>query len=38
MAWISLFVAGFLEVVWAFAMRQSVGFTRLWPSGVAIVA
>ncbi len=38
MAWISLFVAGLLEVVWAFAMKQSVGFTRLWPSVVTIVA
>jgi quaternary ammonium compound-resistance protein SugE len=38
LAWISLFVAGLLEVVWAFAMKQSVGFTRLWPSVVTIVA
>ncbi len=38
MAWISLFVAGLLEVVWAFAMKQSVGFTRLWPSVVTIGA
>lgn len=38
MAWISLFVAGLLEVVWAFAMKQSVGFSRLWPSVVTIVA
>ena len=34
----SLFVAGLLEVVWAFAMKQSAGFTRLWPSVVTIVA
>lgn len=34
----SLFVAGLLEVVWAFAMKQSVGFTRPWPSVVTIVA
>lgn len=38
MAWIALFVAGLLEVVWAFAMKQSVGFTRLGPSLVTIVA
>jgi quaternary ammonium compound-resistance protein SugE len=31
-AWISLFVAGLLEVAWAFLMKQSAGFTRLWPS------
>jgi len=29
MAWIVLFVAGLLEVVWAFGMKQSQGFTRL---------
>lgn len=27
-AWITLFAAGLLEVVWAFAMKQSAGFTR----------
>jgi quaternary ammonium compound-resistance protein SugE len=32
MAWVSLFIAGLLEVVWAYAMKQSHGFTRLWPS------
>ena len=32
MAWASLIVAGLLEVVWAFLMKQSEGFTRLWPS------
>ncbi|MBL7395969.1 QacE family quaternary ammonium compound efflux SMR transporter, partial [Escherichia coli] len=30
MAWILLFFAGLLEIVWAFAMKQSHGFTRLW--------
>jgi Membrane transporters of cations and cationic drugs len=38
MAWIFLFVAGLLEVVWAFSMKQSVGFTRLWPSVVTLAA
>ena len=38
MAWIYLFVAGLLEVVWALAMKQSHGFTRLVPSVVTIVA
>ena len=37
MAWISLFVAGLLEIVWAYFMKQSHGFTRLWPS-VATIA
>ena len=32
MAWICLIVAGLLEVVWAYLMKQSAGFTRLWPS------
>lgn len=32
MAWILLIIAGLLEVVWAFLMKQSHGFTRLWPS------
>ena len=38
MAWIILFIAGILEVVWAFAMKQSEGFTRLWPSVLTLVA
>jgi quaternary ammonium compound-resistance protein SugE len=38
MAWISLLVAGLLEVVWAFSMKQSAGFTRLVPSVVTAVA
>ena len=38
MAWIILAVAGVLEVVWAFAMKQSNGFTRLTPSVVTIGA
>lgn len=36
MAWISLTVAGVLEVVWAYFMKQSAGFTRLWPSVATI--
>jgi quaternary ammonium compound-resistance protein SugE len=36
--WIVLVVAGLLEVVWATAMKQSHGFTRLWPSVVTIGA
>lgn len=38
MAWIILVVAGLLEVVWAFSMKQSDGFTRLWPSVVTLAA
>ena len=36
-AWILLFVAGLLEVVWAFSMKQSHGFTRLVPTLVTVV-
>ena len=38
MAWILLFIAGLLEIVWAFSMKQSAGFTRLVPSAVTLVA
>jgi len=38
MAWIYLVAAGFLEIIWAFAMKQSHGFTRLVPTLVMIVA
>ena len=37
MAWIMLIAAGLLEVVWAFSMKQSEGFTRLWPWVVTLV-
>lgn len=36
--WIYLAVAGVLEVVWAFGMKQSDGFTRLTPSIVTVIA
>ena len=38
MAWIVLVIAGLFEVVWALAMKQSDGFTRLWPSVITFVA
>ncbi|MFD0849595.1 quaternary ammonium compound efflux SMR transporter SugE [Sphingosinicella xenopeptidilytica] len=38
MAWVYLGIAGLLEIVWAFSMKQSEGFTRLTPSVVTIVA
>jgi quaternary ammonium compound-resistance protein SugE len=37
MAWISLFFAGVFEIVWAFFMKQSHGFTRLVPSAITLV-
>jgi len=38
MAWFVLIVAGLFEVVWAFSMKQSAGFSRLWPSVITLVA
>ncbi|MFC3714156.1 quaternary ammonium compound efflux SMR transporter SugE [Sphingoaurantiacus capsulatus] len=38
MAWISLVIAGLLEILWAFSMKQSEGFTRLWPSVITLSA
>ena len=38
MAWITLIAAGFLEVVWAYFMKQSDGFTKLIPSIITLVA
>lgn len=38
MPWVLLFVAGLLEVVWAFAMKQSQGFTRPLASLVTLGA
>ena len=38
MAWVALFFAGLLEVVWASSMKLSDGFTRLWPSVVTLAA
>ena len=37
MAWIYLTVAGIFEVIWAFAMKQSDGFTRPLASAVTIL-
>jgi len=36
MAWTMLVIAGLLEIVWATALKQSEGFTRLWPSVVGV--
>lgn len=38
MAWMILLVAGLLEVVWAFTMKLSHGFTRATPTTITIVA
>ena len=38
MTWIYLIAAGCLEVVWAYFMKQSAGFTRLVPSIITVVS
>jgi quaternary ammonium compound-resistance protein SugE len=38
MSWIYLISAGLLEVVWAYFMKQSEGFTQLTPTIITIVA
>lgn len=38
MAWLILVVAGLLEIVWAIALKQSDGFSRLGPASVGIGA
>lgn len=38
MPWVLLVVAGLFEIVWAYSMKASAGFTRPWPSAVTIVA
>lgn len=37
MAWFYLLIAGILEIIWAFAMKQSHGFTRLTPTAIMVV-
>ncbi len=37
-SWMLLLVAGLLEVVWAVGLKYTVGFTRLMPSVITVVA
>ncbi len=37
MAWVCLLIAGLLEVVWAYFMKLSQGFTQVTPSVITIV-
>lgn len=37
MPWVCLLLAGLLEIVWAFTMKQSQGFTRLVPTAITFV-
>ena len=38
MPWLVLILSGLLETVWAIALAQSAGFTRLAPSALFLVA
>ena len=38
MAWLSLLMAGLLEIIWAIGLKYSHGFTRFWPSVVTLAA
>lgn len=36
MAWLLLFSAGFIEVIFALSLKYNEGFTKLWPSLVTV--
>ena len=38
MAWLSVFIAGVFETVWAVGLKYSDGFSRLWPSVLTLAA
>ncbi len=38
MSWVLIFIAGLLEVVWALALKESQGFSRVMPTAVFIPA
>jgi quaternary ammonium compound-resistance protein SugE len=38
MAWVWLGVAGVLEIIWAYALKQSAGFTKPVEAVIAVVA
>lgn len=38
MAWFFLLLAGLLEVVWAYFLKQSHGFTRAVPAAITVAA
>ena len=37
MAWLILMLAGIFEVIWAYSMKMSEGFSRLTPSIITVV-
>lgn len=38
MSWIVLAIAGLFEIIWAVGLKQTEGFTKLWPSVITIAA
>lgn len=36
--WTALLLAGAFEIVWAFGLKQTEGFTRFWPSVGTVTA
>ncbi|MEO9275719.1 multidrug efflux SMR transporter [Marinomonas sp. 5E14-1] len=37
MSWVYLVIAGVLEFLWAIGLKQSDGFTKLWPSIISAI-
>lgn len=37
MPWLHLIIAGLLEVAWAVGLKQTEGWTRLWPGVITVV-
>jgi quaternary ammonium compound-resistance protein SugE len=38
MAWVTLFVAGLMEIAWAIGLKYTEGFTRLIPSVLTLLS
>jgi quaternary ammonium compound-resistance protein SugE len=38
MAWVVLFSAGFVEIIFALSLKYNQGFTRLWPSVITALS
>jgi quaternary ammonium compound-resistance protein SugE len=37
-AWTALVLAGAFEILWAYGLKQTDGFTRFWPSLVTVLS
>jgi len=38
MAWVVLFSAGFVEIIFALSLKYNEGFTKLWPSVITALS